>query len=89
MASPMTSNPADRSSHLTKPSLLLSQTWHGNRVINAHLEDVGVSANGPASAPLSLPATAAPPAGAAREHSLGVDQRYKSWVGGYVNTGWV
>jgi hypothetical protein len=42
----------DRSRRLTPPSPLPFQAKHGNRVTNAHHEEVGVSANGHASAPL-------------------------------------
>ena len=48
----------------TSFSPLPCQAWHGYRVTNAHRVEVEVGADGPASAPLSGAAAAAPPAGA-------------------------
>jgi hypothetical protein len=48
----------------TSLSLLPCQAWEGYRVTNAHRVEVKVGADGPASAPKSGPAAAAPPAGA-------------------------
>jgi hypothetical protein len=48
----------------TSFSHLPCQAWHGYRVTNAHRVEVEVGADGPASAPLSGAAAAAPPAGA-------------------------
>jgi hypothetical protein len=45
-------------------SPLPCQAWHGYMVTIAHRVKVEVGANGPASAPLSGAAAAAPPAGA-------------------------
>jgi hypothetical protein len=49
----------------TSFSPLPYQAWHGYGVTSAHRVEVEVRADGPASAPLSGAATAAPPAGAA------------------------
>jgi hypothetical protein len=55
----------------TSFSPLPCQAWHGYRVTSAHRVEVEVSADGPASAPLSGAAAAAPPAGAeSRVHVL-------------------
>jgi hypothetical protein len=48
----------------TSFSPLPCQAWHGYRVTSAHRVEVEVGADGPASAPLSEAAAAAPPAGA-------------------------
>jgi hypothetical protein len=48
----------------TSFSPLPCQAWHGYMVTNAHRVEVEVGADGPASAPLSEAAAAAPPAGA-------------------------
>jgi hypothetical protein len=48
----------------TSFSPLLCQAWHGYGVTIAHRVEVEVGADGPASAPLSGAAAAAPPAGA-------------------------
>jgi hypothetical protein len=48
----------------TSFSPLPCQAWHGYRVTSAHRVEVEVGADGPASAPLSGAAVAAPPAGA-------------------------
>jgi hypothetical protein len=48
----------------TPPSSQPCQAWHGYRVTNAHHVEVGVSADGHASAPFSEATAAAPPAGA-------------------------
>jgi hypothetical protein len=49
----------------TSLSPLPCQAWHGYGVNSAHSVEVEVGADGPASAPLSGAAAAAPPAGAA------------------------
>jgi hypothetical protein len=64
MAFPTSTNPADRNFRLTPPGLLPCEAWHGNRATIAHHEEVGVSADGPRSAPPSEAAADAPPAGA-------------------------
>jgi hypothetical protein len=46
------------------PSPQPRQASHGYRVTKAHQEEVGVSADGPTSAPPSRAVAAAPPAGA-------------------------
>ena len=48
----------------TSFSPLPCQAWHGYGVTSAHRVEVEVGADGPASAPLSGAAAAAPPAGA-------------------------
>jgi hypothetical protein len=48
----------------TRFSPLPCQTWHGYGVTSAHRVEVEVVADGPANAPLSGAAAAAPPAGA-------------------------
>ena len=48
----------------TSCSPLPCQAWHGYGVTSAHRVEVEVGADGPASAPLSGAAAAAPPAGA-------------------------
>jgi hypothetical protein len=63
MAFPTDVDPADRRCRLTPPSPLPCQAQHGNRVTNAHREEVGLGADGRASAPLSGAAADAPPAG--------------------------
>jgi hypothetical protein len=55
----------------TSFSPLPCQAWHGYGVTNAHRVEVEVGAYGPASAPLSEAAAAAPPAGARDSRSEG------------------
>jgi hypothetical protein len=48
----------------TPPSPQSCHAWHGYRVTSAHFEEVGVNADGHASAPPSGAAAAPPPSGA-------------------------
>jgi hypothetical protein len=54
----------------TSFSPLPCQAWHGYMVISAHRVEVEVGADGPASAPLSEAAAAAPPASAGYNPTL-------------------
>jgi hypothetical protein len=69
-AFPTTIGPADHSCWLTPPSPLPCHTGHGHGVTSSHHEEVGVSADGNASASLSGVAAVSPPADAHSHYSL-------------------
>jgi hypothetical protein len=61
MAFPTAFDPAGRSYRLTVSRPLPCNARRGNRINNAYAEEMGVSADGPSSAPPSGPAAVAPP----------------------------
>jgi hypothetical protein len=64
MAFPTDDGLKDRNCRLTPPSPLPCHAWHSYKVTITYHEEVGVSADGHASATPSVAAAAAPPASA-------------------------